>query len=575
LSYHPHPITLPPGTSAPTGTPDRFEAFDLISDEMVVTHDGARLATDVYLPRGAKGPVPAILTRLPYGKTVDFMGMAGHGAYWARKGYAFVCQDVRGRFGSDGVFDAPLGSHEIADSHDTIDWVARQPWSNGRVGMWGESYYGFTAWCGAMSGHPALAAICPADPAGFDLYDLFWRQGCFPLNVMGAWGLAMEAKDFLPFDGYDPWILPLADTPEAMAAPGRLYRDWLGHETRGDFWADGDLRAYHDKIAVPVLLWGGWYDNIMGPWMADILEVRAKSPNPENKHLLVGPWDHESAPNYTGKVGAMEVGFHGVHRADTVQAFFDHYLAGIDNGFDARPKTEIFVMGENTWRFEESWPPAAMVPTPYYLHGNGAANTRDGDGRLDTTAPGDEPADNYVYDPLDPVADTVGTEPWAAAAEMKDRGPIEDRPDVLCYSSAALETALEITGPIAMHLHAASSAVDTDFAVCLVDVFPDGHAHEIQHGIVRASHRDPDAAPGPIEPGRVYAYEIDLWWTSHVVLPGHRLRLEITSSRFNAYARNLNSGEAVLTGCHPVMATQTIHHDRAFPSAIVLPVIPR
>lgn len=561
IGYHPGITEDVAPDAIPSGTEDRVTANEVRRDVYATMRDGVRLCADVYLPLGAstgKVPVPTILTRHPYGKNTKFMGMRETGEFWARKGYAFVCQDVRGRFGSDGTFDAPVGRHEIADGFDTIDWIANQEWSSGDVGMWGESYYGFTSYCGAISGHPALKCIAPGDPAPFSLHDIIYRQGAFALNAMGLWSLGMNAQRYNSFDGLDCRTLPLQAIPDSMTHSGELFRQWATRPSGDDpVWRYADLSDCVDKIAVPTLLWGGWYDNIQGPWLADWQKIIAASPAPEHKHLLIGPWDHEGTSNFTGMVGPLAVGSQAVRRWDTTQAFFDRYLMGLDNGFERRQPVEIFVMGDNAWRFEAEWPPARAADTAFYLHG---------DGGLGPAMADDETPNSYVYDPANPADDTAGSDIWAAIAGLADRRAIEQRDDVLIYTSAVLDDDMEITGQITAELHAASSAVDTDFTVTLVDVFVDGYAHQIQHGIIRT---------GAIEPGRVHAHAIDLWSTSHVVKRGHRLRVEISSSRFDEFDRNLNSGEPQGEGVNPVPATQTIHHSPDHPSHITLPLVPR
>ena len=565
-SYHPVAVDIEAASEIPSGTEDRFADVEIRRDVMAGMRDGVCLCADVYLPAGA-GKVPAVLTRHPYGKNVEFMEMALLGEFWARKGYAFVCQDVRGRFDSEGSFESPFGRHEIADGFDTIECITGQDWSDGKVGMWGESYYGFTSYCGAIGAHQALKCIAPGNPAPFELYSIIYRQGVFPLNAMGNWALAMDGKRYNSFDGLDDWTLPLSAIPDRMGQPGKMFKQWVTQPSRGAAaWRDGDLTDCYGKVAVPTLLWGGWYDNIQGPWMADWLKIVPQSPAPEHKHMLIGPWDHEGISNFTGTIGPLAVGKQGAYLWDTTQAFFDHYLMGLENGFDQRPRNEIFIMGDNAWRFEEEWPLSRAVDNIFYLNGGGGLGTAKAD---------DDAPDSFVYDPADPVGDTLGTDTWAAIASLGDRRGTEERDDVLVYTSEPLETDMEITGNIRAELHAASSAPDTDFAVTLVDVFEDGYAHQIQHGVVRASHRDPEVEPSPIEPGRVYAYAIDLWWTSHVVKRGHRIRVEISSSRFNEFDRNLNNGEAQGRGANPIPATQTVHHSAEHPSRIVLPVVPR
>ena len=565
-SYHPGVTDVEVASEIPSGTKDRFTDVEVRRDLMVEMSDGIHLFADVYLPQGAR-KVPAILTRHPYGKNEEFMGMASIGEYLARKGYAFVCQDVRGRFASEGAFDSPFGRHEIQDGFDTIEWIVEQDWSDSTVGMWGESYYGFTAYCGAIGGHRALKCIAPGDPTSFELYDFIYRQGALPLNAAGTWAMAMDSKRYNPFDGLDYWTLPLTAIPDRMGQPGAMYKRWVTRPERGDSqWRSGDLTDCFGKIAVPTLLWGGWYDNIQGPWMADWQKIITQSPVPEHKHLMVGPWDHEGISNFTGVVGPLVVGKNLAYRWDTIQAFFDHYMMGEDNGFDQRSRVEIFVMGDNTWRFEESWPLTRAIDTDFYLNS---------DGRLGLAQPDDAGSDSFVYDPAHPVADTLGSDLWAAIDFLDDRRATEARDDVLVYTSEALKEDMEITGNVRAELHAASSAVDTDFTVTLVDVLEDGYTHQIQHGIIRASYRDPETKPNPIEPGRVYAYRIDLWSTSYVVKRGHRIRIEVSSSRFNEFDRNLNSGEPQGEGVNPIAATQTIHRSADHPSRIILPIVPR
>ncbi len=560
IGYHPGITEDVAAGDIPSGTEDRYTGIEVRRNIMATMRDGVRLCADVYLPQGdtgRAGPVPAVLTRHPYGKNTEFMSMRATGEFWARKGYAFVCQDVRGRFGSEGAFDSPFGRYEIDDTFDSVEWITGQNWSNGGVGMWGESYYGFTSYCGAISGHPAVKCIAPGDPAPFNLHDIIYRQGAFELDAIGVWSLGMDAQRYNSFDGLDCWTLPLSAIPDAMTHPGAMFKRWATRPSRDDeIWRDGDLSDYIDKIAVPTLLWGGWYDNIQGPWLADWQKIIAQSPAPENKHLLIGPWDHEGTSNFTGTVGPLDVGTQSAYRWDTTQAFFDHYLLGMDNGFEKRPPVEIFVMGDNAWRFEEQWPLTRTVDTAFYLQDSGG---------LGIDAGGDTP-DSFVYDPAKPITDTLDEEMWAAIAGLADRTAIEQRDDVVVYTSAALDEDMEITGQIRAEIHAASSAVNTDFTVTLVDVFEDGYAHLIQHGIIRA---------GTIEPGKVNTHTIDLWSTSHVVKRGHRLRVEVSSSRFNEFDRNLNSGEPQGQGANPIPATQTIHHSADHPSHILLPVVPR
>jgi hypothetical protein len=257
-------------------------------------------------------------------------------------------------------------------------------------------------------------------------------------------------------------------------------------------------------------------------------------------------------------------------------AWFDHWLRGADNEVKDWPRVRIFIMGENKWRAENEWPLARTVYTNYYLHSNGSANTLNGDGTLSTTAPTtDEPEDKYAYDPKDPAPSRGGNN-LGLDLGPKNQVKIERRKDVLCYTTEVLKSDVEVTGPISAIIFAASDAVDTDFTVKLVDVYPDGKAVNIQDGIVRAMYRNNDPTrPTPLTPGAVEEYKISLWASSNLFKAGHRIRVEVSSSNFPRYNRNLNTGEPVATGARTVVANQVIHHDADHPSHIILPVIPR
>ncbi len=547
----------------PSATPDRAEPGAAMSDLMVPMRDGVGLATDVYLPAG-DGPFPTILTRMPYGKTEPYCFMPAIAGYWVRKGYAAAVQDVRGKWGSEGRFEPNLAAAETPDGYDTVDWIARQPWSNGRVGMWGESYFGFTSYAGAVGGHPALACVAPGD-ISLDRYRATMRHGCLQLNTVGVWAISMADRTYQDLSKLDCWHLPLKDMANAARAPSGYFDDLMANPLPSPFWEAHSLLAGYESIRIPVLHWGGWYDNYLGPTIADWRAMAANNEDAANQHLFIGPWDHEGTADRLHRVGLLAVAPGTAEaRWDTFSAFFDRYLMGLDNGFGAAGPVRYYAMGKDVWRDCAGWPPPGARMTPFYLRS---------DGRLSGDAPAaDEPPDSFVYDPADPVAETVAYDCWALAGEMTDRRAVEARPDVLVYTSEPFDEGIELTGPVAAHLHFASSAVDTDVTACLVDVAPDGGANLIQDGILRCRYRDGLDRAASMEPGAVYALEIDLWSTSYALGPGHRLRVEVSSSNFNRYDRNLNTGEALGEGDAPVTATQTVFHDMARPSHVLLPV---
>lgn len=562
MSYHPAQSTETPA-EIQSDTPDRFNPSQTTKEIETPMRDGVILRAHLHLPEGCERP-PVILVRVPYGRSTPAMGYAQLGRFWARKGYACVVQDVRGKFSSDGAFEPMV--NERNDGFDTVEWVSRQPWCNGRVGMWGESYYGFTSLAAAVEQPPALACIAPGDIAT-DRRNIWFRQGAFALNTNGAWALAMDAKGYADLSRVDWWHLPLVDMPTAAGLEGQFFREMIDNIDNPAWFAQRGLRDQLSRITVPVLFWTGWYDNYTNELLRDYALLDRSSPNPEKIHLFVGPWDHESTGGGTDRAICMPLPPTDAHRWAVYQRFFDRYLMGIQNGFGADGKVEYFTVGSNQWRTSGEWPPRAAKSTPLYLRSKG---------RLSFDRPQEKEApDRYIYDPADPVADTVGLDCWATCKVLGDRREIEKRSDVLVYTSVPLEKDVEITGPIQAVLYASSDATDTDFTVTLVDVFEDGTANQIQEGIVRARYRDDTFRPSLIEPGRVYKYVIDLVASSYLVKAGHCIRVDVSSSCFNRYDRNPNTGEKIGYASEVKIARQEIHHSSEFSSHVLLPVMVR
>ncbi|HPW17332.1 MAG TPA: CocE/NonD family hydrolase, partial [Candidatus Aminicenantes bacterium] len=339
---------------------------------------------------------------------------------------------------------------------------------------------------------------------------------------------------------------------------------------------------------IPYLLLDVWYDLFLRGALQDHVVIKRECGSElarKHKRLMIGPWAHEigarnNAPGAPAAGPGRSLDFGPEAEVETRKVYLrwqDHWLKGIDNGVDREPPVKIFVMGENRWRFESEWPLARTRYTRYYFGGT-RANSVNGDGTLATAAPTSrEAADSFVYDPASPVptlggntcCSQVPSGPWnQIEAELRD--------DVLVYSTPELKTALEVTGPVKVRLYASTSGRDTDWTAKLVDVHPDGYAQNLCDGIVRARYRAGRAAPADLlEPGRVYEYEIDLWATSNVFLAGHRVRVEVSSSNFPRFDRNLNTGEDPMTGTSMVKARQTVYRSKRYPSHIVLPVIPR
>lgn len=571
-----------------TASPDTQETIHIEDDGVAVQidvpvpmRDGIRLFADVYLPEGA-GPFPVILTRMPYGKQSDYGMMPALGRFWARHGYAYVAQDVRGRYTSEGTFGRV---DEVSDGYDTIDWIAKQSWCNGEIGATGESYYGYTTWAAAVGRHPKLKSVAPVDITP-DLYERRFPRGVFRLQAQGGWSLTMDGREDQDVDRINWWHLPLVSLGKAAGVRDSIFTSWIHNSVRSAFWDERSFHNRYEQIAIPALHVGGWYDNYTNGTIAGWRGVRERSPSPEARRqqwLVMGPWDHEHVsaqfadpPEFLRKIGRIELGSGAdTTYGETLLAFFDHTLKGRENGFDETPSVRIFAIGDNEWRYEHEWPLARTRYVPHYLHSDGRAHAADAGGSLALEPPARQPVDRYVYDPADPIVVGVDQEPWERVLGIRDRSPIAERPDVLTYTTEPLAAALEITGPLTVVLYAASSAADTDFTAALDDVYPDGYAQLIQEGILRASFRESDTAPSPIQPGRIYRYEIDLSATSYVVPPEHRVRVEISSSNFPRFARNLNTGEPFGMSDRIVLATQTVYHDAEHPSHIRLPLIPR
>jgi len=565
-----------PFMSIPTSTPNTYEKVKVTKNVVVPMRDGTRLYADIYKPSADDdGNFPVVLTRLPYGKSETYCAMVTHGKYWAKKGYVFVAQDVRGKYASEGTFE-PM-ANEANDGYDTLSWIASQPWCDGNIGMTGESYYGYTQWAVAPLNHPNLKCIVPGiistDRYGVCIYN----NNAFCMNTMGVWAYEMNARKMNNPLKLNQWHLPLISLDDDAGIRCEYYKNWISHPSRDSYWEPINICQKHDQIKIPVYHWGGWYDVYVAGTISGWIAVKENSDSPEarkNQWLLIAPIDHEITPMNTHRIGKIDIGKEA-WTYDRIQRFFDYWLKGMDNGFGKTPRVEIFTIGDNKWRYEDEWPLARTKYTRYYLHSKGHANTLDGDGLLDMRNPGDSLADNYVYDPNDPVTISLETGMWSMAKELKDRVSVEKRKDVLVYTMPKLDKELEITGPINVTLFAASSATDTDFTATLVDVFPDGYAHMIQEGIVRARYRNSDSEASLIEPGKVYEYTIDLRATSYVVKQGHRIRVEISSSNFNRWDRNPNTGNEFGMDDKVIKATQTIYHDKKYPSHITLPIIPR
>ncbi len=565
---------------------------------MVPMADGTRLAMDVYRP-DAPGKFPALVERTPYDKTKSSEIQVGAHTFFAERGYVFLVQDTRGRFASEGTFypfldDGWLGNR---DGYDTVQWIAQQPWSDGKVGVLGGSYTGQTAYMIAPTQPPALQALFVRESAA-DLVDHWvYRGGAFELGFIATWSTRTFGPDIVarsfPNDAdakrrldaaiasqeKDLWHLPLPTYPPLRWAPGwQYFYDWIDHDRDGPFWWQQSVRRNHERFQVPVAHLGGWYDIFLKGTIENFQGLQKNAGTAlarDNQKLVIGPWVH--GPANVGKVEVGELKFPGADEVDlnrTRLKWFDYWLKGIDSGVTREPPILIYVMGANQWRTENEWPPARARLSPYYLRAGPAGSSATlYDGRLSVEPPsGAEGPAGYTYDPLDPVP-TLGGNTLYLATGPTDQRKAEARS--LTFTSEPLPEDLEVTGPVKAVLHAKSSAVDTDWVVRLSDVYPDGRSILIVDGILRARYRDSMSEPSLIVPDRVYRYDVDLWATSNVFKAGHRLRVSVTSSNFPRWDRNLNSADSPQAGARPETAVNTVFFDSPRPSHILLPVIPK
>lgn len=551
-------------------------------DVQVEMRDGINLLSDVYLPpRG--GPFPVILSRTPYGTRSDlaFQPVLGH--FFAENGIAYVTQNVRGRFGSEGTFNAYIDGHEISDAYDAVDWIVSQEWSNGIVGVMGESYGAYTAIAAVASGHPAIKAVSSANISVGDEKRVL--DGAYPLQSSGLWTLKMDDAEnghYQDTGQIDLYHLPLITMGEAHDLHDMLWRNRVTGFLEGSAARRARVLEVYDMLRVPAVHFGGWYDIFTRGTIATWEGVKlygGDADASEMQWLVMGPWDHKSmsaqfsVPEPPTTIGNRDIGVEAVSTyRDTLLEFFTYFLKREDNGFIDLPRVQYFNIGENDWRYSEQWPPKESRLRSLFFHSEGSAGLAD-DGLLDFVPPKDEPADSYTYDPGNPVSITENTNIWSRAAELPDRASLRGREDVLTYETGPLLNALEVTGPIAVEIYASSTATDTDITAALVDVYPDGYSLLIQEGILRASFRDKDTGPSPIEPGEVYPFTIDLWATSYTVPAGHKIRLEVSSSNFPRFARNLNNGEPFGMSDKIEVAEQIIYHSDRYPSRLVLPIV--
>ncbi|MGH2549682.1 MAG: CocE/NonD family hydrolase [Thermomicrobiales bacterium] len=543
----------------------------IVHDVLSPMRDGINLAMDLIRPV-EDGAYPVVLIRTPYNKVGS---RNSFNEELAARGYIVAIQDTRGRDNSDGEF-FPYRD-DRADGFDTVEWVANQPWCDGNIGMLGGSYVGQTQWFAAADAPKGLKAIVPIVSPPDAYFNEPICNGCF-LLPMGEWMTWMGRRSFanndgVPFSEMQNYFeaVPISTLPDLAGNAYPWWDEMMAHPNLDDFWRSCSYQDAWPNITVPALNITGWWDmNFPGSWM-NYEGMRTQGKTEEirnNQRLLIGPWPHQG--NKVRQLNGVDFGDEAVvNLNDHITRWFDHWLKGKDNGVEQDAKIRLFILGANEWRTYADWPIDGAIPTPIYFRSGGHANTLLGDGDLSFEAPAAEPADEYDYDPADPV-ETL----W----KLED-GPVDDRiistrNDVLCYTTDVLTEPVEAVGRASVVLYASSSARDTDWHVRLCDVHPDGSARFLAHGMLRARFRDTFEEPHFLELGEIYRFEFGLDAVGIRFQPGHRIRVEVTSSWYPEYDRNTNSAAANnFIDDQFVVATQQIFHNAEHPSHIVLPLI--
>jgi len=570
-----------------------LETADILlqQDVAMKTRDGVTLYADIYRPK-SDDKFPVILMRTPYDKSVNWAVAPVY--KMVSRGYVVIIQDVRGRYTSEGEW-YPF-RHEQADGYDTVEWAAALPYSNGKVGMMGASYVGATQMLAAIAQPPHLAGTAPNVTASNYHANWTYQGGAFEQWFDQNWTtqLAENTFDRLINESMDARvgapILPLANYPafnfgqlpadaQMTTAVAPYYGDWLSHPDYDAYWKQWSIEENFSKISIPMLQVGGWYDIFLAGTLRNYMGAKAHGATDTartQQHLLIEIGGHAG---FGRRIGDVDFGAHALENGytDVILDWYDYLFKGIKNEYATDKPVKVFTMGANQYRQEDDWPPPQAQYTKYFLHSNGKANSLRGDGTLSVSAPKAESADSYVYNPANPTPTFGG--PLCCDQKHMEPGPrdqrgVENRDDVLIYSTGPLAHDLEVTGPVTATLFVKSSAVDTDFTAKLVDVSPDGFAMDLTEGILRMRYRDSQEHATFMNPGQIYQIAVDLWATSNVFLRGHTLRLEISSSNFPRFDRNLNTGEEIKNARNFVSATNVILHDAQHPSALVLPIMP-
>ena len=600
LAIHPLAITAslahgqPPAqdASGPYARPAAKYEVRVDKDIMVAMRDGVRLATDLYLPVGVTEKLPVILIRLPYNKN-RYGGATTPARFFAGQGYAVAVQDKRGKFGSEGKYI--ISAADANDGYDAVSWAASQPWSTGKVGTYGCSYLGESQMMLAKMRHPNHVAMIAQAAAGAigsagGRYANFGVQegGALTLSAGFGWfrnagSTDKNAAAAPPVDFVEALrFLPLIGMQKKYGGPPSDWENVVSKSPADPWWTRIGYITDNDRFDTPALHVNSWYDFGAAEtfYLASLMRRNAVSGRArDSQFIIISPAAHcasEAARERT-IVGERDMGDARLRYWNTYLRWFDYWLKGIDNGITSMPKVQYYLMGKNEWRTASEWPVPGVRYVQYYLASGGQANGRNGDGVLGPSVVTRAGRDRFVYDPGNPVPSRGGTVCCTGNPKDQpgafDQSDIEARSDVLVYTSDPLARGLEVVGPVKAVLYVSSDARDTDITVKLTDVLPDGRSFNVLEAIKRLRYRDGFDRTVWMQPGKIYKIEIDLHATAHYFAPGHRIRLDVSSSSFPLYDRNLNTGGRNYDETAWVKAENVIHHSPRHPSHIVLPLI--
>ncbi|MEM4058841.1 MAG: CocE/NonD family hydrolase [Thermoplasmata archaeon] len=538
--------------------------------------DGINLSSYIYRP-DSKSKFPVILTRTPY-STVDgfFKRFDEEARFFASKGYVYMIQDCRGKNESDGVFN-PFYDDNY-DGYDTIKWILSQKWSNGNIGTIGASYSAWNQWATAVLDPPGLKTMISIVALPDPVINVPYQNGVLVLP-MAEWMAIIEGRRNIPAEIYNTeqilWHLPLKTIDKEFGRTSNIWNNWIAHPSADDFWTRTFYQDKLDRIHIPVLHVSGWYDDDLIGTHLNYTTV-THSPKFDQSYyqkLIIGPWQHKV--NRTTKIGDIDFGNSALIDLRNIELnWFNRFLKDEDNGINRDLPVEIFVMGENKWKKYSSWPPENIKYVPYYLHSKGKANSLYGDGLLNDSAPiASESIDKYVYDPSNPVRCVLDPQEISAEGPF-DQRPVERRDDVLVYQTDPIERDIEVSGPIKLKLFVSSSAIDTDFWAQVTDVYPNGYSMHLTENILRATYRNSLKKYEKLNSEEIYEIEIDLWAISNLFKKDHCIRLDVSSSCFPKYNRNLNNGHKYYGEETKFnTAVQKIYHNQKHPSQLMLPIL--